>query len=209
MQSARSLLSTSEGSVESRGFGMVGNLVWEKGRKQPHPLDGLMKGNVWRVEEIALSSSQGDTLVPKSHHAECCGQIRFPKELSLLAVLWHWDSLHALAMGPALEVSGIPSALETFNTGRIFPCHSQSQVPAVFPGLDVLWRWVLPVCTITLLPQDGRGVCPPCCSPSQPPTPSSVQGGSPARLWMLCPGSNASPPAFPAHVPQEPLPPVH
>lgn len=140
-----------------------------------------MKGNACRIVR-ALSSSQGDMPVPKSHHAECCGQIQFPKELSLLAVPWYWDSSHALAMGPAVEVSGIPSALEAFNTGHISPCHSQPQVSAMLPGLDVLWRWVLPDCTITLLPQDGRGMCPPRCSLSQPPTPSA-QGGSPAGLW--------------------------
>lgn len=142
-----------------------------------------MKDSECRMEVRALSSSQCDMLVPKSHHAECCGQIRFPKELGLLAVLWHWDSLHALAMGPAVEVSGIPSALEAFIMGHVFPCHSQSQVPAMLSGLDLLWRWVLPDCTITLLPQDGRCVCPPCCSPSQPQTPPSVWGGSPAGLW--------------------------
>lgn len=84
-----------------------------------------MKGNVCRMEVRALSTSKGDTFVPRSHHAECCGQIQFPRELSLLDGLWHWDSSHALATGP-----GIPSALEAFNTALLFPCHSQSQVPA-------------------------------------------------------------------------------
>lgn len=40
----------------------------------------------------------------------------------------------------------------------------------MIPGL---WRWVLPDCTITLLPQDGRAV-PPMLSQ---PTPSTFCAG--------------------------------
>lgn len=132
-----------------------------------------MKGSECRMEVRALSSSQRDTLVPKSHHAECCGQIRFPKELGLLAVLWHWDSLHALATGPAVEVSGIPSALEAFITGHVFPCHSQSQVPAMLSGLDLLWRWVLHHHP----PPPGWEVCVPPMLLSQPAPNTSFCGG--------------------------------
>lgn len=131
-----------------------------------------MKGNVCRMEVRALSSSKGDTLVPRSHRAECCGQIQFPRELSLLAVLWHWDSSHALAAGP-----GIPSAWRDLTQDFFSPAiPSPSSLHDPRAGCAV----VLPDSPPPSCPRMG-GECPPCCSPSQPPTPS-VQGGSPAGL---------------------------
>lgn len=136
MRSARSLLSTSEGSVDSRGF----FLVWLRtlfGKRAGNNLI-LKTGSVSRMAASAEERPEDPaapgvthlspkaTVLPTSVDAECCGQIRFPKELGVLAVLWCWDSLHTLATGLAVEVSGtqallnVCSALEALNTGHVY-----------------------------------------------------------------------------------------
>lgn len=61
---------------------MVGGLVWEKGRKQPHPRDRLWlkEDSECRMEARGPSSSWHETLVPKSHHAVhiCRGRVLGP-----------------------------------------------------------------------------------------------------------------------------------
>jgi len=83
MHSGKSLLSTSKGLVNSRFFSMVGDLVWEKGRKQSHPQDKL-----WLKESSECGRRPEDPAAPSVTHlspeatmlsisadAECCGQV--------------------------------------------------------------------------------------------------------------------------------------
>lgn len=153
-----------------------------------------------------LSSSQGDTLVPRSHHAECCGQIKSPESSASLTLGFFACSGNGACSGD----SGIPSALEAFTTGHIFPCHSQCQVPAMLPGLMCCGCGC---CQTAPSPSSPRmeGVCAPHAAlPANPQhllcREGAQQGCGVSR--MLCPGSDACP-AFPARIPWEPLPPVH
>ena len=73
---------------------------------------------------------------------------------------------------------------------------------------------MLPGCTTTLLPRDGKGYIPPNAAlPTNSPAPSAVcregaQWGY-SVSGMLRPVSDASPPAFPARILGQRLPPVH